>query len=319
MSNGQLMVAKETTYATAVTVTRGTEYNPPIAPIKGIPGRTMGDPIRPGSRGLRKDRVTPYLGHGEGKIPLDVMDKGFGFYLEHMLGTVGTTGPVSTYYTHTATDSGPATLFGKSFTAQFAYPFTTTQTAQPVTWAGGKIKQWTFSNSVDADLLCEFDCDFATWATGTALATYAPPSSMTNLTWAGGVITVGGTGIPVTEVSISGNNNNNARGPRIDGTTVQKEPTPGRLDVQVELETDWEALTHWNRVHGTSQAAIQAAFTAVWTAGSASLTVTIPCLEFEDIDLSGDLELMQSLTGTARYDGTNSIVSIAYVTTDATP
>jgi hypothetical protein len=314
----QLMVSKETTYGTIVTPSRGFEYNGdnPL-PIQGQAGRTMGEPLRGGSRARRKDRVTPYFNHAEGTISMDVLDKGFGFWLEHMLGTVATTG--SGPYVHTGTEGGTSSLMGKSFTAQFNAPFNPTGTNQAITFSGGKVKQWTLSNSVDEDLVLDLDCDFAAQSTATALATASYPSTMTNLTWAGGVITVGGSSVDVTEVSIEGNNNLNVDRRQIRGNTMEKEPTPGQLEVSASFTADFADLTQWNRVYSLTQAGTQAAFTGTWTAGTSSLVVTIPALELDEFSADDDTGLMQELSGVGLFDGTNSVVSIAYTTADTTP
>lgn len=317
MSNYQLMVAKESTYATPVTPTRGFEYNGDAAPIKPVAGRTEGNPLRPGSRARRKDRMTPYFHHAEGTIALDVMDKGFGFWLEHMLGTVGTTGAGP--YTHTATDGGAGALMGDSFTAQFNYELSPGYTTQAVTFAGGKVTQWTLANSVEENLTCELECDFASMSTATALATASYPSSMTNLTWMGGVITVGGSAVDVTNVSIAGNQNYDVDRRRIRGNAAKKEPTPGVLEVTASFELDFESLAQWNRVHALTQAGTQASFSGVWTAGTSSLTATIPSLRLDELDLSGETNLMQSVSGIGEYDGTNSVCTLAYVSSDVTP
>lgn len=317
MSNYQLMVAKESVYSTAVTPTRGFEYNGDAAPIKPEAGRVEGSPMRPGSRARRFDRSTPYLRGASGTIPMDVMDKGFGFWLEHMLGTVATTG--SGPYTHTGTDGGAGALMGDSFTAQFNYELSPGYTAQAVTFAGGKVTQWTLSNNVEENLVCELECDFASMTTATALATASYPATMTNLTWAGGVVTVGGSAVDVTNVSISGNNNYDVDRRRIRGNAAKKEPTPGILEVTSSFELDFESLAQWNRVYAATRAGTQAAFTGVWTAGASSLTCTIPSLRLDDLDLAGETNLMQTVSGIGEFDGTNSAVSLAYLTTDTTP
>lgn len=305
MSNYQLMVGKETTYSTAVTPTRGFEYTGDAAPIKGVPGKTEANPLRPGSRGRRYDRAASYFHHGEGTIPMVVMDKGFGFWVEHMVGQVATTGAGP--YTHTATEGSAGALMGDSFTAQFNYELSPGYTTQAVTWAGGKVTQWTLSNAPEEFLQCELECDFATQTTATALATASYPSTMTPLSWAGGVVTVGGVAVDVSNVSISGDQNYDVDKRRVRGNAAKKEPTPGNFEVSASFELDFESLAQWNRVFATSISSRQASFSGVWTAGTSSLTVTIPLLEFDDIDLSGETNLMQQLSGVAVFDGTSSL------------
>src|SRR5262245_44317276 len=115
----QLGVKAESTYGTAVTVDRFFEYE--SESIEESYGRTEGDPLRVGSSAIRSDRSTPYFKGAAGQISLDVMTKGFGFWLPHLMGgSVVTSGPTDSKYTHTITEG---TLVGKSFTCQVNRPF----------------------------------------------------------------------------------------------------------------------------------------------------------------------------------------------------
>src|SRR5437868_4912987 len=106
----QLTAIKEVTYATAITTTRAWEFN--SEGIEDDARRTEGNPMRTGFA-IRSDRSTPWMGGYAGDVEFDVLTKGFGFWLEMMLGSVVTTGPAeTTVYTHTGT---MADLFGKSF------------------------------------------------------------------------------------------------------------------------------------------------------------------------------------------------------------
>jgi hypothetical protein len=178
----QFMVAKETTYATPVTVTRGFGYDGDPMPITPHFGRTEGSPIRPGSRFPLSSRVVPYFDYADGHVDLEVMNKGFGFWLEHMLGTVATTGAGP--YVHTGTEGTTSALVGKGITGS-STPFSPTQTNQAWTFGGGKVFKWSLGNTVDNMLLLGLDLWFNQYTTATALATYTEPASMTNFAWTG--------------------------------------------------------------------------------------------------------------------------------------
>src|SRR5688500_1779191 len=114
----QLGIVDEVTYGTAVTVTKFFEYN--SESIEETAGRTEGNPMRAGFT-LRNDRFTPYFSGAARSIELDVMTKGFGYWLKHMTGAVATTGPAETVvYTHTGTFGD---LLGDFFTCQVNRPF----------------------------------------------------------------------------------------------------------------------------------------------------------------------------------------------------
>jgi hypothetical protein len=309
----QLGVVDETTYGTAVTVSRFFEYN--SESIEETEGRTEGDPLRSGSHVIRNDRFTPYFSGAAGAIQLDVMSKGFGFWLKHMLGAVATTGLGP--YTHTGT---VADLYGDFFTAQVNKPFHPSGTNQAFTYSGGKVASWTLSNSVDANLLVDLECDFQNVATNVALAAASYPASMDNLTWAGGVVTIGGSAYDVTEFSVSCNNGLDVDRRQIRANTLKKEPTAGRREIEFSISADFDSLTQRNRAHASVRADALATLSGKWTFGTASLEVSIPAGRFDgwSAPTSGPEAITQTLTGVGRWNGTDSPVSLIYVSDDAT-
>lgn len=313
----QLGFKDETTFNTPVVVDRFAEYAGDQAPIKGIAGRTEGNPLRVGSRARRAARTIPYFHHAEGTVEMELLTKGFGFWLKHMLPSVATTG--SGPYTHTATEGGSSASIGKSFTAQMNYPLNPAGTNQAVTFSGGKVPKWSLTNDVDGMLTVALDLWFASMTTGTALATASYPSSPNNFAWSHGVVTVGGSAFDITNINVEVDQGMNVDRRAIRGNADAKEPTPGVLGITWALEADFDSLTQWNRVHSTTVSGMSAAIVGTWTNSTDILTVTIPAARFDELDLSDDTGLMQALTGVGEYDGTNSPITVAYTTSDATP
>lgn len=319
----QLMVANETTYNTPVTVTRTFEYD--SEGIEETYGRTEGDPLRRGSAYKRNDRHTPYFAGAAGPIVLPVMSKGFGFWLPHMLGGLATTGPTDSVYTHTGTE-GALYGTGKSFTAQINRPLDGVGTDQPFTYAGGKVTEWTLSNAVDGNLMLDLACDFASVATGTALASASYPSSMENLTWAGGVVTIAGDAFEVDEVSFSGSPGYNVDRRKIRGSTDKREPKPGRREGSFSLKADFDAMTQRNRaaaaVRATNLATIVGTWTAPTLAGVSAYPQLIVTMQARFDTWKAATEsydaIEQELSGIAVYDGTNSPIKIEVKNTDST-
>jgi hypothetical protein len=243
-----------------------------------------------------------------------------------MLGAVATTGPAETVvYTHTGTVGD---LLGDFFTCQVARPFHPSGTVQPFTYSGGKITEWTLSNSVDGNLVLDLGLDFQQVATATALATASYPASMDNLTWAGGTVTVGGSQFDVTEISISGNNNLDVERRQIRGNTLKKEPTAGRREITWSMSADFDSLTQRNRAHAAARPDALAQIVATWNGptllGSTlypQYKVTIPAARFDSWEAAaaGPDAISQSLSGVGLFDGTNSAISVAYQTADTTP
>lgn len=322
----QLGYADETpgAYGVPVTPTKFLEYD--SESIEETEGRTEGDPLRTGSAFLRHDRFTPYFEGASGNLSFAVMTKGFGWWLKHMLGAVATTGPAETnIYTHTGTEGE---LFGKSFTMQMNRPFNPSGTNQPFTYRGGKVTEWTLSNSVDENLMCELGLDFQQVDTAPALANASYPANMDNFTWAGGVITLGGTAYDVTEISLQGNNGLATDRRAIRGNTDKKEPTSARREGSFSVKADFDSLTHRNRAHATTRAGALASLEARWRGptllGSTlfpELKVTIPAIRFDEWKGSteGTDAIEQELSGAVRWNGAQSPFSMAYATADTTP
>jgi hypothetical protein len=320
----QLGVADESTYGTAVTPTRFFEYDK--EGIEESEGRTEGDPLRVGSHHVRHDRFTPYFEGASGSVEMAVLTKGFGFWLKHMLGSVATTGPAeTTVYTHTGTEGE---LYGKSFTLQVNRPFHPTGTNQAFTYRGGKVTEWTLSNSVDENLMLELGMDFQQVDTTTALATASYPTNMDNFTWAGGVVNIGGSAYDVTEISVKGNNGLDTDRRQIRGNADKKEPTQSRAEASFSIKADFDSLAQRTRAHASTRAGALATITATWNGptllGSTlypKLTATIPAARFDEWKgaTEGADAIEQELSGVVRYNGTNSPISIAYSTADTTP
>lgn len=314
----QFMVAKETTYGTPVTVTRGFGYDGDPMPIAPKFDRTQGNPIRPGSRFIASSRAIPYFDHAEGHIDLEVMNKGFGFWLEHMLGTVGTTGAGP--YVHTGTEGTTSALVGKGITAQFNAPLSPAQTNQAWTFGGGKVMKWSLGNTVDQMLLLGLDLWFNQYTTATALATYSEPSSMTNFAWTHGVISVGGSAFDITSVNVEVDNGYKDKRAQIRGNSAQKEPIPGAASGLWTLAADLDSLTQFNRVASATTAGLYAQIVGTWTNGTDIIAATIPAGRFDDMVFGGDRGASeQTLSGKVEWDRTNSPVSVAYTTGDSTP
>lgn len=310
----QFGAKKESTFNVPVTVDRFFEYKDNPAAIVGVPGTTMSNPLRVGSRVRRSDRQVRYFDHAEGTVSLDVMNKGFGFWLEHMLGGIATTG--SGPYTHTAT---VGSLLSKSFTAQLNLPYKG-GTNQAYTYAGGKVLSWNLASAVGDFLSVELSTWFASQTDATALASASYPSSMRAFNWQQGTVSIGGVEVDVDSISINVDLNCNVdRSKKIGDTRTA--PTYGNeLAIGFEIECDWASNTQWDRVFAAAAGDELAEIEVVFDNGTDSLTVTIPAASFDNIDMGGDPGTpVQTLSGVGLYDGSNSPITLVLVNGDATP
>lgn len=318
----QLSIVDEAAYGTPLTTTRFFEYL--SEGIEEKEGRTESEPLRAGFT-KRNDRFTPYFAGASGSLELNPLTKGFGLWLKHMLGTVTTTGPAEvTAFTHTATMGD---LLGKFFTLQANRPFHPAGTNQAFTYSGGKVTDWTISNSVDGDLVVELGLDFQTVSDAIALATASYPTGMETFSWAGGTLTVGGSAVDITEFSVKGNNNLDVDRRFIRGNTLKKEPTGGKREVEFSLSCDFESLVQRARAHATTRAGALASIVGTWVgpaiiAGATTIKPTfevqIPAGRFDEwkgavSDADG---IKQELSGVGLFDGTASPVTIVYKSAD---
>ncbi len=325
--DAQVGVIKEVTYGTALAVTRFFEF------VKeGVSGkyeRIESDAIRTGRRVLHKDRFQVNPKGAEGDLNIEVVTKQFAFWLEHMLGTVATTGPVETsVYTHTGTVGD---LFGKSFTMQVGR-VDSAGVVNPFTYSGGKVANWELSNDVDGILQFSAGLDFAvenvTAAGVYALATQTLPTNSHLMTFVGGEITVAATQVPVTKCSVKGDNGLKTDRYFVRKSTAKKEPKEeGQRKYDFSLTAEFDGFAQYNRVISATNAGALAALVLYWDgpvlAGSTlfpRLTVSIPLARFDEapINVDGATVIEQTITGKAVDDAAASPITITYQSLDVT-
>lgn len=320
----QLGVKAESTWGTAVTVDRFYEFNSESITLET--GRVESNALRASQRVQRSDRFTPYILGAAGSIEMDVLSKGHGWWLLECMGTSATGSLTDSTYTHTGTIG---TLLAQGFTLQVNRPLHPAGTNQAFTYEGGKVAKWGYKSDVEGNLVFTADLVFETGITATALATASYPTAMENLTWAGGAVTIGGSAVPVTSFSVEVDNGLDTARHKIRSSTLRQEPVEAKnREITFSLTADFESLTQYNRVISTTSAGALAAIVATWTAPTLAgattypeLEITIPAARFDEISdytATSTDPLMQTLSGRGLYDGSNSPITVAYVSVDAT-
>lgn len=326
-------IGKETTYGTAVAVT--VPYEIVSEDFAGKYERTQADAL---SSALvdRADRFSIARKGAEGSVTLEVMSRNFGNLLASMFGSVTTTGNgTTTPYTHTA---NIASLVGKNLTVQVARA-DETDVLNPWTYEGGKVTNFEFSNSVDESLRCELGMDFELESNPdspagnyaiTALNALTIPT-MNVLTWQEGTISVGGSAIDVTDISISVDNSLNTDRYFIHAGASKSEPRQdGKRQVSWSFTTNYTNNNFWEKVSSATIAGSYATLQAKWVGTIAipvvsptafpTLTLDIPVARFDEGGpvVSGPSMLEQSFSGVGLYDGTLSALTATYITQDTT-
>lgn len=324
----QFGIGHETVYGTAVPVTKF--YEIISEDIRGSYPRLQAEALS-AAYVDRSDRFAVNQKGAAGSVTLEPLTKGFGHWLNYMLGSVATTGPAETNaYTHAGTIGN---LFGKHLTVQVGRA-DESGTVRPWTYEGGKVTQFEFSNSVDQTLRVSISMDFEKEsnpdapAGAYALQTNVPVVGAEVLQWQGGFIEVGGSEIEVSEVSVTVDNALNTDRYFINQSQSKKEPVQdGKRQVDWSFSTPYVNNTYWEKVSSATNAGSYAALVTRWeglvllgTTIYPKLEIRIPVARFDEGGpvVEGPSMLSQSFSGKGLYDGTNSAVQIDYVSADTT-
>lgn len=316
---GQFGVAEETVYGTGVTPTRFYEFNSEGLAVDV--GKVESNAIGTG-RFQRSDRVKTYIKSAKGPVAIPVLNKGAGLLFKHMLGGVATTG-AGANKTHTFTPDAVA-LQGKSLTAQAGRP-DITGVSRPFTYLGGKVTDWELAAEVDKGLIVTPTFDFKTALTATALAAASYPAAQEMFIFTEGALTIGGTAQAVRAASIKGANALNVDR-RFIGAANKKEPLANAIaEITGQLDCEFEDLTRYAAWVAGTTAALVLTFTLATliptTSTPYSLTITLPAIEYSgDTPMIGGPDVVkQASPFRALNNGTDPIISLAYVTDDTAP
>lgn len=244
------------------------------------------------SKGLRAGRRTtskwkPGARTVGGTVTMELFSAPMRLLLEHMLGTVATTGTGP--FTHTAT---PGVLTGKSFTTQVGRP-DLGGVVRPFTYAGCKIASWELSGSAGelAELQVEVTAQSETTAQALAVASY--PAAGNPFTFVEGSLSVAGSPLAdVTDFQIEGNNGLATDRHRFGSANVREQLENDWREYTGSITSDFVDMTAYQRyVDG-----VEASLSLVFNDGTHSLTVAANVrFDGETPELSGPEMLTQNL------------------------
>lgn len=211
----QFGIAEETTYGTGVLpVVRFYEFAAGGGfSVEPVVARSSG--IRAGRSTMSADLSVRARPNVTGSFATDVQTRGFGLLAKMIFGSVSTTGPVATKYTHTFSVAEPG-----RFTAQTGHGRPTAAT-KARTAVGCKITQATFSGAVGGLVSVSYDIDArSSYGQASLSGTTTNGSPVVTMTSTAGIeldMPVTGTGIPAS--SIVGSVINNTSISLINATT----------------------------------------------------------------------------------------------------
>ena len=302
----QLGIATETTFNTAVTVTRFYEFTNESINYNKVTAVGLG--LRAGGQVPRSQRRVVTTSDATGDITLDLPTKGLGLLLAHAMGSFPTKTGGS--FTFTLGD-----IYTKSFTSQVGVP-QYGGTVTPKTIGGCKISSWELGVSNAGIATGRFSVDGASFTTGTSLAT-ASYSSTTNLFhFAQGAVTVDGSSVAnikdftltVDNVIKSDRYNLGAAGVKAEQVINGFRKVSGSITAEF---TDTVLLTKFLADTSTGLA-------LTFTSGSDVLSITASAVKFdgEAPQVGGPEVIDVNFTFEAYDNGTDAPLTIVYTTTD---
>lgn len=263
--NSQLGIANETVFGTPVTPTRFYEFNSESVELEI--DTVFSEGIRPGFLNLA--RSGGYMRHRKGAagdVELDVMQRGFGIWLRHMLGQVVTTGAGP--YTHTGSI---ASLNGGYFTLQVG------RDDQPFTYEGCKVTDWELSCAIGEFLKLTLTIDAEAENNSTPLAVPSYPTGLRPFSFLDASATVGGVATNITEFKLSAKNNLAVERYFMRNSGLKGEPLNQNREITGELTLEFDDLTTYNRFLNATESAVILTFTS----GPDSFTIDCPLVLFE--------------------------------------
>jgi len=314
----QLGIVTETTYGTAVTVTRFYEFN--NENLKYEKKTVVGMGLRAGGQLPRSQRRVVTTTSASGDFELDLPTRGLGLLLGHATGTLAS--PVTTStgvytYTFTLADS-----YGKSMTVEAGVPqYGGTVLSKKL--AGAKVSQFELScaNGDIAKGKFSIDASVFTMTGSPATASYALQGSVFH--FAQGAITIDGSSVAnIKDFTVTVNNTLKTDRFNLGASGVKAEQTIGGFrTISGSMTAEFTDSVLLNKFLTDSSAGIVVTFTGSTIASTykETLSITIPAAKFnaDTPNVSGPGVVDLAMTFDAFDDGTNQPMTIVYVSADS--
>lgn len=310
--NAQLGFAAETTYGTAVTVTRFVPFM--NESIDAVPDFLESEGIIAGQQILNSNQWTHGVWRIGGDIAMEMLTRQHGLFLHHALGSITTSSSAGTS-THTIT---PGDLGGLGLTIQKGVP-SGNGTVQPFTYAGVKIASWEMALAASQNATFGLSVVAQTFTTGTALATATYSTVGAPFSFASGSFTLASSSLCVRSARIGGDNMLDTDRVCI-GHNYIEEPVPSEYrEFTGEMELEFPDLVHYNRfvagTEGTLNLLLSNGTSSIRAVGNVR-TDAYPVT----VNDRGLVVSTASFKCTASVVGNNgSALTLTYVTADTTP
>lgn len=311
--NAQLGFAAETTYGTAVTVTRFVPFT--SESIEGTPDFLESDGIIAGQQVLNSNQWTHGVWRIEGDIAMEMLTRQCGLLLHHALGSITTSSSAGTS-THTIT---PGDLGGLGLTVQKGVPSGVAGVVQPFTYAGVKVASWELAVAAEQNATFGLSVVAQTFTTGTALATATYLTVGAPYSFVSGSFSLATSNLCVRSAKVSGDNSLDTGRVCVGHNYIEEPVSSDYREFMGEVELEFPDLVHYNRfVAGT-----EGTLNLLLSNGTSSIrTVANVRTDAYPVTVNdrGLVVSSASFKCTASVVGSNaSALTITYVTADTTP
>ena len=266
-----VLIGEESTYGTAVALSRGYEAKADTFKRVTEPLESVG--MRAGQETVRSDRRRQITIGAEGDISdLDFLTNGMGLILQSMLGTV--TGPAAGVTTLT-TNSEPD---AQSFTVQ-VLRVADDGTVFPFTYPGAVVTSWTISQAVSDFLKIGLTFDARTEDTGVGAGTPTYPADAIPFDWTQVAVSIDSTGVDnVRALEFTGELGLKTDRRHLNSTALKKQPRRAAVPTYGgTITADFSDLTE----HAKYAAGTIFEVEAVWTSGTDTVTITAPACQYD--------------------------------------
>lgn len=144
-----------------------------------------------------------------------------------------------------------------------------------------------------------------------------------------GAVTYQGASLPAKDWKIHVDNGLDVGRYKIRSSGLKQIPMEAKQrEITWEATIDWDGLTQYNRFASTLGTGVGGTMVATFTAPTLIGTATYPSITFTapyaridkmPLEVDGNGLLQTKISGRVLYDGTNSAVTVAYVSADTTP
>ena len=312
-----IMLGKESTYGTAVTLTDAFEGKADSYQVVREYIESTG--FRAGMEAMRSDRRVDITMGGSGSLEFDVLTTGFGFVLQAMCGSVSgpTQNDATAAYTTTATTT--AADPNDSYTVQILRT-DVSGTQQAYTHTGGVITGWSLSQDVGGLCVVNLDFDFQDVVTNVSAGTPAYATGVP-FDWTQAKATLDSVDTDVKSMSVTADLGLNVDRRFLRQSNLKKQPIRGAVPAYSgEISMEYDGQVEYNDFIAGNIIPIIMTWTGsnIESTYDYELKVTMNACQYtgnEPVSNLSDLPML-TLPFVALDNGTDAVMTIEYTSTD---